>query len=428
MKAAFHTLGCKVNQCDTQAMMECFLRAGHELVGFEDQADCYIINTCTVTAVSDKKSRQMIARAHARQPAALVVVAGCLAQRDAQAALALPGVQLAVGNAERGRIVELVEAARSGQEHNAVAAWTSDVRFEELPAYAEGKTRAMLKIQEGCNRYCSYCIIPYARGPLRSRSLPDILAEGARLAGQGFQEFVLTGIHLSSYQGARGEELLDVVAALAQLEGVARIRLGSLEPVSITPAFAQAAANIPALCQQFHLSLQSGCDATLRRMNRRYTTDQFAQSVQQLRQHMPGLALTTDIIVGFPGETEEDFVVSREFVRQMAFSRIHVFPFSPRQGTPAASMPHPCAKPTKTRRAADMIALGEELSRGYRQGLLGSVQQVLFEQETSNGGMQGLTDSYIQVSVPQKQPPNHLLPVRLLALQGEGMQGVVLNP
>ncbi len=423
MRAAFHTLGCKVNQCDTQAMMESFLRAGHEIVSFDAEADCYIINTCTVTAMSDRKSRQMVARAHAKNPSAVIVVAGCLAQSDAEAALALPGVQLVIGNAERGRIVELVEQTRQEESTlNAVMPFEASCAFEELPIHAEERTRAMLKIQEGCNRYCSYCIIPYARGPLRSRSLLDIVRETTRLTRQGFCEFVLTGIHLSSYSGEGGAKLQDVILAMSKIEGVRRIRLGSLEPASITREFVDFAAKTPTLCRQFHVSMQSGSTTVLQRMNRRYTAQQYAENVDYLRKTIPGVALTTDVIVGFPGETEEEFAESLAFVEAQAFSRIHVFPFSPRKGTPAAMMKDQCSKEIKSRRAGQMIALGETLSLQYRRALLGSVQEVLFEKQTPHGA-QGWTDTYVQVHVEQDIPANTLHTVRLLALDNEGMRG-----
>lgn len=422
MRAAFHTLGCKVNQVDTQTMMACFLEAGHEIVPFEEQADCYVINTCTVTAMSDKKSRQMIARAHQRNPQALVCVAGCFAQKDAEKALELPGVALVIGNAERGRIVEWVETAqKQKQPLNAVKSLKTE-EFEDIPAYSAGRSRAMLKIQEGCNRFCSYCIIPYTRGPLRSRSLAGIRKETERLVAQGYQEFVLTGIHISSWEGEHGEDLSAVVQAVASVENVERIRLGSLEPKSVTEELIRFAAAEPKLCPQFHLSLQSGSDSVLRRMKRHYTAAEFLDRAKALQEAIPNCALTTDVIVGFPGETHEEFEESIAFVEKVGFARIHVFPFSAREGTPAATMSNPCSKAVKKERTARMIALGEKLSRQYRETMIGKREMILIE-ESSAHGSSGLTSNYQSVAIPSEAPLHQIVPVRVLSLTEDGLCG-----
>ncbi len=421
MKVAFCTLGCKVNQYDTQTMMERFREAGHEIVPFEESADCYVVNTCTVTAVSDKKSRQMIARAHKRSPDAIVVVAGCFAQRDAAAALALPGVKLAIGNQERGQIVAHVEALWEGRAASidAVHAMQAQTAFEEMPALLEGRTRATLKIQEGCNRYCSYCIIPYARGPIRSRRMEDLVAEARRVAALGFSEIVLTGIHLASFAGEKGETLIDAVEAIAGIDGLARIRLGSLEPSLLTPEFARRAATCRALCPHFHVSMQSGSDGVLRRMNRRYDSASYAHRVATVRDVMPNAAITTDVIAGFPGESEREFEETFAFVDRMAFARIHVFPYSPRVGTPAATMPGQLSKAVKEERTRALIALGQRLEGAYVDRFVGTVQRVLFETD-EGGGMLGYTDTYIRALLPGRRlPSGALADVTILRREGE---------
>ena len=333
MKAAFCTLGCKVNQYDTEAMRELFEKAGYETVDFSEPADVYLINTCTVTQTGDKKSRQMISRAHALSPNAKIVVAGCYAQRAPEEVLALPGVNLVIGTKERARVVELVEKLAQDKQ-DAVSDLRTERTFEPLTASHEGRTRAQLKIQEGCDRFCTYCIIPYARGPIRSRPLQDVRCELEKLAAAGYHEVVLTGIHLMSYGRDLGDgvTLIDAIAQAEGLSQIRRIRLGSLEPQLLSETFVRALAENPRVCHQFHLSLQSGSAGVLKRMNRRYTPEEYAECVHRLRSAMPGCAITTDIIVGFPGETEEEFEETLAFARQVSLARIHVFPYSRRAG------------------------------------------------------------------------------------------------
>jgi len=401
MKAAFCTLGCKVNQYDTQAMRELFEAAGYESVDFDDVADVYVVNTCTVTAVGDKKSRQMVSRAHAKNPNAKIVVAGCYSQRAPGEAAALPGVSLVLGTKDRANVVSLVEGLPESGALNAVCDLRGESEFESLTTTTEGRTRAHLKIQEGCDRFCTYCIIPYARGPLRSRTLDDIREKLALLEAHGYAEVVLTGIHLMSYgKDLDGEvSLIDAIAQAKGLSGIKRIRLGSLEPQLLSDEFVAALKDDERICRQFHLSMQSGCDAVLKRMNRRYGTAEYADCVDRLRAAMPGCAITTDVIAGFPGETEEEFAQTLSFVRRMAFSRIHVFPYSRREGTAAFGMPNQVPKAVKAARAGELIKLGAQLEREYLSGFAGTVQRVLPEDRGEDGLMQGYTDTYVQVGI-----------------------------
>ena len=342
MRVAFYTLGCKVNQYETQALEQLFVGRGHTLVPFEGEADAYIINSCTVTAVSDKKSRQVVRQARKRAPDAVVALCGCYPQTHPEDMENLP-VDLVAGTGDRLRFVELVEKAYT--ERQPITALDDAMKrrvFEPLPAGGlEGRTRAMLKVEDGCVNFCTYCIIPYARGPIRSLPLADAAAQAARLAGEGYQELVLTGIEISSWghEFRDGTSLIDLVEAVCAAAPECRVRLGSLEPRTVTEEFCRRAAKLDNLCPHFHLSMQSGCDATLRRMNRKYDTARFFESVCLLREHFQSHAVTTDMIVGFPGETEAEFVQSLDFIRRCAFAAMHIFPYSKRPGTPAAAMP-----------------------------------------------------------------------------------------
>lgn len=399
MKAAFCTLGCKVNQYDTQAMRELFENAGYDTVEFDDVADVYLINTCTVTATGDKKSRQMISRAHGRNPNAKIIVAGCYSQRAPEEVLELPGVSLVIGTKDRAKVVELVEGI-GGSSFSAVGDLMGEKDFENLVTTREGRTRAHLKIQEGCDRYCTYCIIPYARGPLRSRPLEDIREKLLILEQHGYAEVVLTGIHLMSYgKDMEGNvTLLDAIRQADGIEGIKRIRLGSLEPQLLTEEFVAELMDNPKICRQFHLSMQSGCDTVLKRMNRRYDTAVYEKCVEMLRAAMPNCAITTDVIAGFPGETEEEFAETLAFVEKIAFARIHVFPYSRREGTVAYRMPNQISRAVKAERAGKLIDLGAKLEAEYLKGFEGTVQQVLLE-EMQDGVMRGYTDTYANVLV-----------------------------
>ena len=425
---AFLTLGCKVNQYDSQAMLECFLRAGYEVVPFDAAADVYVVNTCTVTGTGDKKSMQAVRRARRLNPDAQVVIAGCLAQRDAEKLLQT-GARLIIGSSRRGEIVSLLEeAAASGQQLCAVEKDILRVPFEPLTIERFSEhTRAALKIQEGCDRYCTYCIIPYTRGGIRSRAPEDIRREAERLCANGYREIVLTGIHLTSWGRDLGNaSLLDAVDACL-VPGILRVRLGSLEPVIATPDFAAAIARRDRVCRQFHLALQSGSDAVLRRMRRRYTTSEFAAAAEALRREMPRCALTTDIICGFPGETEEEFAETCTFAEKIAFSRIHVFPFSPRSGTPAASMPGQVPKALKEARTARLIALGGTLARRFHESFLAREGEVLVEKVFPDGSGEGYTGEYVSCRIralPGVLKQGELCRVLVTDADEEGIAGV----
>ena len=419
--AAFHTLGCKVNQYDTQAMLECFIRAGYEIRPFTERADVYVVNTCTVTGTGDRKSMNAVRRAQRLNPEADIVIAGCLAQRDGEKLLDT-GARLIIGASRRGEVVELLRRARAeGRQIVAVQKDILRVPFDKLTVSGDmDRTRAVIKIQEGCDRYCTYCIIPSVRGGIRSREPADIRAEAIRLANAGFQELVLTGIHLTSYgRDLENTTLLDGIRA-ARAPGVKRLRLGSLEPVIATEDFARHLQEIPEICPQFHLALQSGSDAVLKRMRRRYTTAEFARSADILREAFPGCALTTDVITGFPGETEEEFAQTVDFVRTIGFARIHVFPYSARQGTPAASMPHQVPRAVREERARVLIAEGKKAAADWAKTQLGRVRPVLVEDRDENGIPRGYTPEYAQVRVPGGVQ-GEIADVRLVEYGGDGV-------
>ena len=420
-RVAFYTLGCKVNQQETDSMKTMFEQAGYETVPFEQPSDVYVVNTCTVTQISDKKSRQMISRAHACNPDAIIAVVGCYAQRSPEDVKSLPGVRLIVGTQRRSQLVELVEAARvEGGQVNTVEDIRAAREFEELPPAAQGtRTRAQLKIQDGCDRYCSYCIIPYARGPVRSRPVEEIRKELTRFGDIGTPELVLTGIHLMSY----GKDIPDspglphIIALAANTPGIGRVRLGSLEPALIDDAFVAGLKEIPdlKLCRQFHLSLQSGSNTVLARMRRRYTVKEYEQAVQRLRNAFLGCAITTDIIAGFPGETDQEHRETLAFAEHIGFARVHVFPYSRRSGTVAADMPGQLSREDKERRAHELISIGERMEREYVRGQIGTVLQVLPE-ETSEGISEGYAGNYVRVRFAGEAGPG-LINVKIIGAE-----------
>lgn len=413
---AFHTLGCKVNQYDTQAMRERFEEAGFRTVDFEDRADVYVVNTCTVTGTGDKKSMQTIRRCHRNNPNAAIVVTGCLAQRAADE-LKLPGVRLVLGTQRRGEVVQLLAQALE-QDCALIAVETlRQAPFEHLTVHAhEGHTRATMKIQEGCDRWCAYCVIPAVRGPVRSMPLAQVREEAGRLAKAGYRELIVTGIHLASYGRERGERLIDAIQAVHDVPGVDRVRLGSLEPVVVTEDFCRALAAMSRLCPQFHLSLQSGSDTVLARMKRRYTAEEYLRAVELLREYLPGCALTTDVLCGFPGETDEEAAETLRFVEKAAFARIHVFPYSRRSGTMADRMPNQVPQAVKNRRAQELIALGNKLEASYAKELIGQDAEVLFEQPAGDGLCEGYTKTYVRVRAQAQ--PGELKTVRIVRADG----------
>ena len=427
MRIAIYTLGCKVNQYETQAMEQELAAQGHELVDFEQAADAYIINTCSVTAVSDKKSRQMIRRAKKRNPAAIIAACGCYVQTHTDEAKSL-GIDLIGGTGQRMEFLhQLLTAA---EEHKTRVLVDDALRrhdFEILPAGGQhSRTRAMLKVEDGCRNFCTYCIIPFARGPVRSLPLEEAARQTEQLARQDYREVVLTGIEISSWgQDLPGEEsLIDLLEAVSAAAGAMRVRLGSLEPRTITEEFCRRASALKNLCPHFHLSLQSGCDATLRRMNRRYDTARFTESACLLHRFFPDCALTTDLIVGFPGETEEEFSATLDFIRRCGFAQIHVFPYSVRPGTKAADMEQ-VPKNIKEERAARAGEVAAALHEKYLLSCVGKIVPVLFEQPGAPGFYTGHAPNYMEVSAPGENLHNCLRPVRITAVEGSVLKGEI---
>ena len=422
------TLGCKVNQFETETMEGLFRARGYDVVPFEERADVYVINTCSVTHLSDRKSRQLIRRAVRTNPAACVAVTGCYAQVAPEEIRALDGVRVVIGTKERARIVDYVEA--SLRADTGVAGTITDIMqarvFEDIPLHAlPHRTRAFLKIEDGCQNFCTFCIIPYARGPVKSRELSAVAREMRLLVDAGFHEVVLTGIHLGAYgiDLAERPTLADACRTALAEEGLRRLRLGSLESVELSADLLELMRTEPRFAAHLHLPLQAGSDAVLRAMNRHYTTAQFAQLVMEVRAAVPGVAISTDIIVGFPGETEADFAEGMDFVRRMGFARMHVFPYSARRGTPAARRTDQVPPMVRKERAARMQALAEELAEGYHRSMLGSVAEVLFETQ-EDGVTDGLTETYVRVYTDAPVTRGEIAPVRLTHIYKDGVWGV----
>ena len=426
MRIAIYTLGCKVNQYETQAMEQELTARGHELVDFEQPADAYIINTCSVTAVSDKKSRQMIRRARKLNPDAIVAACGCYVQTHTDEVLEL-GIDLVGGTGQRMEFLRQLLTAAEKKTRVLVDDALHRHEFEILPAGGQmSRTRAMLKVEDGCRNFCTYCIIPFARGPVRSLPISEAVAQTGQLAAEGYQEVVITGIEISSWgQDLDGEKsLMDLLEAVSAAAGEMRLRLGSLEPRTITEDFCRRAAKLMNLCPHFHLSLQSGCDETLRRMNRRYDTERFYKTVTLLREFFPGVAITTDLITGFPGETEEEFQKTLDFIRRCEFAQIHVFPYSVRPGTRAAAMEQ-LPKSVKEERAARAGEVAAQLHEQYLQSCVGQVYPVLFEQPGREGEFTGHAPNYMEVTAPGEDLHNCLRPVRITGVKGTILKGEI---
>lgn len=430
-RVAFHTLGCKVNQGETAAMGHLFRQAGYDLVQFSEPADVYVVNTCAVTLQAERKSRQMVRRAREHNPGALVVMVGCYSQIAGQEQLReLSDIDLIIGSNDKHRIVQLVEQA---QQANAplctVSPWSAQTSFSAVGSGQErGRTRATLKVQDGCQQFCAYCIIPYARGPERSRPIDQVIDEARVLLADGYQEIVLTGIHLGSY-GRDLQPQLDLAALVRQLlplPGLARLRLSSIEPNEITPELLQLMQSQRSLCRHLHVPLQAGSDPVLRAMNRRYDTDGYRRVIALARSFVPDLAVTTDLIVGFPGESAADFDVTCRFVQEIGFSRLHVFRYSRRPGTPAASFSEQVSSQEKDRRSKELIGIGKQLARLYASHLLGQTVQVLWEHEQGDL-WQGHTDTYIQVSAFNRLAlANRLTAAKVLRLANDGVLAEVV--
>ena len=425
MRIAIYTLGCKVNQYETQAMEQELTRRGHEIVPFDGAADAYIVNTCSVTAVSDKKSRQMIRRCRKLNEHAVVAACGCYVQTHSDEAAGL-GLDLIAGTGDRMAFLDLLEqAAREKEPLTLLDDALRRRAFEVLPAggMAE-RTRAMLKVEDGCVNFCTYCIIPYARGPVRSLPKAEAVAQTRRLREEGYRELVITGIEISGWGHdlKNGETLIDLLEAVSEAAGDMRLRLGSLEPRTITEDFCRRAAQLPNLCPHFHLSMQSGCDDTLRRMNRKYDTARFYESVSLLRQYFDRPAITTDLITGFPGETEEEFAQTLAFIERCGFAAMHIFPYSVRPGTKAAAMPDQCTAAVKEQRAARAAETAERMKQTYLRGCVGQTYPVLFEQE-KNGLYVGHAPNYCQVGVRGEDLHNAVRNVKIEAVDGDMLIG-----
>ncbi len=400
-KAALHNLGCKVNAYETEAMQELLVRNGYEIVPFQEKADIYIINTCTVTNMADRKSRQMLHRARKQNPEALVVACGCYVQ--AKEGEQEECVDVVIGNNRKKDLIEILEGFESGKKRleKEILDINHTNEYEELHLEQTAEhTRAYVKIQDGCSQYCSYCIIPYVRGRVRSRARDSVLGEIQKLADNGYKEAVLTGIHLSSYGIDTNDSLLGLILAVHEIPGIQRIRLGSLEPRIITQEFVETLAELPKICPHFHLSLQSGCDDTLKRMNRRYTSEEYYEKCMLLRKYFTRPALTTDVIVGFPGETQEEFAQSKAFIDKVNFYETHVFKYSKREGTKAAAMKDQIPEEIKACRSNELLSLSRRKQEAYEDALLGTVQEVLMEEEILVEGeryLTGHTREYVKV-------------------------------
>lgn len=417
MKAAFYTLGCKVNQYETQAMRRCLEQNGFDtaeyLPGETDLCDVLVLNSCTVTGESDRKLRQLLRRCRREQPTAVLVLTGCMPQAFPEEAAAFKDADIVLGNAARRRLPEHI-AQYFASHQRMVDIPAHDRRFEDMPIEdMDGHTRAFVKIEDGCNRFCSYCIIPYARGRVRSRSLSSLRDEVQALAEKGYKEIVLVGINLTAYGQDCELSLADAVETVCAVDGIERVRLGSIEPDHLTPPVLSRLAAQPKLCPQFHLALQSGCDATLKRMNRHYTTDEYASLCQNLRECFPDCAITTDFMVGFPGETEEEFAASLAFLRRIAFARVHIFVYSRRPGTPAAKAPDQVENRVKAARSRQTAAVCREIQAEYAAGFIGKTVEVLLETRLTDGTMQGYSPQYLSVRVQTDLPAGTILKVRI---------------
>ncbi len=422
-RVAFLTLGCKVNSYETEAMQALLVKAGAVVTEFHEKADIYVVNTCSVTNMADRKSRQMLHRARKQNPEAVIAAAGCYAQTAEEAALKETGIDVIIGNNQKKEIVAILTEYLSGKENKRLDI-AKETEYEELSLSTEVEhTRAYIKIQDGCNQFCSYCIIPYARGRIRSRKPEEVLAEVQRLANAGYQEIVLTGIHLSSY-GQPAEEgktpLLDLIGQINAVDGIRRIRLGSLEPRIITEDFVKTLISCEKVCPHFHLSLQSGCDSVLKRMNRKYTTKEYLEGVRLLKQYYRLPAITTDIIVGFPQETEEEFETTLAFAEEVGFSQIHVFQYSRRKGTVADKMPGQVPEERKKQRSERLMAKEAVLGKAYREAMTEDVQTVLFEEQAVIDGkvcQVGYNERYVRIAVETNE--NLANTLRQVAVTGE---------
>ncbi|MFB0958001.1 MAG: tRNA (N(6)-L-threonylcarbamoyladenosine(37)-C(2))-methylthiotransferase MtaB [Clostridiaceae bacterium] len=439
MKVAFETLGCRVNIYDSEAMLELFRKDGYEAVPFESKADVYVINTCTVTNTGDKKSRQMIRRARRMNPEAVIAVVGCYSQIAPEEIAAIDGVDIVLGSRNKSRVVELANRSlATGERIVEVSDVMTSHEFEPLNVSDfEDKTRAFLKIQDGCNRFCTYCMIPYARGGISSKSKDVVLREIHQLVEAGFQEVILSGIHIASYGLDKPEQgvllgspnygLMELLEDLERIEGLKRIRIGSIEPMFFKGDRLERIARLSKLCPHFHLSLQSGSDSVLKRMNRRYTTQEYEEVVNALRDRIPQVSITTDLITGFPGETEEEHNETMVFLKRLRLTKTHVFKYSPRAGTTAAGMPHQVSPADKDRRSHELTNLSDEMEEQFNAGLVGTIQPVLFEKSESTTE-KGLTGNFVEVLVETKvNLAGQIRKVRILSSDSAHCRGILLD-
>ncbi|CDZ75123.1 Threonylcarbamoyladenosine tRNA methylthiotransferase MtaB [Peptoniphilus sp. ING2-D1G] len=425
------TLGCKVNQYESEAVSELFISRGYKHTSHESEdADIYVINTCTVTNISDRKSRQTIRRVKKNNPDSIVAVMGCYSQVSPEDVSKIEGVDIVLGTTERNRIVDLCEEFEKGKKQlNIVRSLKGDHCFQHISTKSTyDKTRAYMKVQDGCNRFCSYCIIPYARGSIRSRDMNDAIKEARELAEAGYREIILTGIHVGSYGYDLGDiRLIDLIEKIAQIDGIDRIRLSSVEQGIISEDFMQRALKTNKLCDHFHLSLQSGCNKTLKNMNRKYTTDEFYKKTELIRKYMPNAGITTDVIVGFPGETEEDFKESCGFIEKVGFSRIHIFKYSIREGTVAAKMPNQVDGNIKIDRSNTLFDINKKLMGEFAKNNLGLKKSVLIEEEIEPDRFLGYTTNYIRCSINSDENiHNRIVDVNLLETEGETLAAKIL--
>ena len=424
---AFITLGCKVNQFETELMEGLFKQKDYKVVPNDEKADIYVINTCSVTSFADKKSRQLIRRSARLNENAVIAVTGCYAQAASDKVAEITGVKVVLGTNNRHQIVDFVEAAMNdGEIHNGVTDIMKARDFEDIPMLeVPARTRAFLKIQEGCNNFCSYCIIPFTRGPVRSRKLASVKSEAEKFLSMGFKEIVFTGIHLGAYgrDFHDGTTLADAARTVLELDGLQRLRLGSLESIELSEELLTMVRENPKFSHHLHLPLQAGSDYVLKRMNRHYNREEFRKLIENVKNAIPGVAISTDIIVGFPGETEEMFAESLDYIRSLGFSRVHVFPYSPREGTPAASMPDQIPDNIKKERVHRLQQVAEEMTRAFHEQYLGTKQKVLWETRTK-GVTDGVTDTYIRVYTKADVIPGEITEVKLERLYEDGVWGV----
>lgn len=431
-KVAICTLGCKVNTYESEAVRQQFEKHGYISVDFSECADVYIINTCTVTHLGDRKSRQMIRRTKQINPDSILVVMGCYSQVAPEDVKKIREVDIIVGTAHKAHIYDAVsEFIKSKEKQNLVTDISATTDFEELEVTSyEGRTRAILKIQDGCNNFCSYCIIPYARGRIRSRSIESCINEAKRLVSHGFSEIVLVGIHIASFGRDTGEKLIDLLCELDGIEGIERIRMGSLEPTLFDDEFTEQISKLSKICRHFHLSLQSGCDETLKRMNRKYTTEEYMTSVMRIRKKFPDAAITTDIMVGFPGETDEEFEKTMSFVEKVSFAEAHVFKYSVRRGTAAEKMKNQIDAHIKEERSKKLISLTNRTRDDFLKRIIGKTVSVLFEREfkEENGTYEGKTDNYIVVvAESEKDISGKILNVKVTEIKNAIAYGEIIN-